>query len=85
MFSLNKRYSMKWSCLTLNTFICQRKSQNVLKKKMTSKKCANVGGGKCAKSWLQNPRKSKQFSRVKASTDSHGIIKIPTGPPSGLE
>ena len=32
------------TCLTLNTFICQRKSQIMSKKKTTSKKCANVGG-----------------------------------------
>ena len=41
------------SCLTLNT--CQRKNQIMLKKNTTSKKCANVGGGKCAKSCRQNP------------------------------
>ena len=49
-------------CLTVNTFICRRKSQIMLKEKTTFKKCANVGRGKCAKNWWQNPRKSKQFS-----------------------
>ena len=39
------------SCLTFNTFICQRKIHIVIKKKTTFEKCANVGRGKCAKSW----------------------------------
>ena len=42
------------NCLTLNTFICQRKSQIMLKKNTTFKKCANVGRGKCAKCCLHN-------------------------------
>ena len=36
-------------CLTLNKFICQRKSQIMLKKNMTSKKCA-----KCCRQNLPN-------------------------------
>ena len=43
--------------------------------------------------WLQKMRKKlaakstkiKQFSRVTASTDSHGIAKNLARPPSGLE
>ena len=48
-------------CLTLNTFICQRKVQ-IKFKKTTFKKCANVGRGKCAKSWRQNPQQIQNNS-----------------------
>ena len=73
------------TCLTLNTFICQRKIQIMIKKKTTFKKCANVGRGKHTKSWWQILKNSKQFSPVTMSTDSQGIAKNTTLPPSGLE
>ena len=43
------KISSKITCLTLNTFICERKIQIMLKKRTTFKKCANVGMGKCTK------------------------------------
>ena len=56
-----------FSCLTLNTFICQRKIQIVLKKLTTFKKCANAGCRKCAKSWRQDPWNFKTIQ------PSHGV------------
>ena len=65
--------------------VCQRKIKIMLKKKKTLKNVpmpaaenAQKFGGKI----LEIP---KQFSRVTASTNSHGIGKKPARPPCGLE
>ena len=63
-------------CLTLKAFICRRKSQIMLRENT---------GGNAAKGCQQKSTKSKKFSRVMASTDSHGIVKIPACLPGGLE
>ena len=57
----------------------------MLKKKTSSKKFAIVGSGKCRKKLPAKSAKYKQFSLVKASTDSYRIVKTPARPFSGLE
>ena len=60
-------------CLTLNTFICQRKSNIMLKKKTKSKKCANVGRGNVQKvggKIYQNQNNSAESRHQRTCTES---------------
>ena len=73
-------------CMYIEHIYMSEKKSNHAKEKDTFKKCAKCWqGGNAAKGCWQNPPKSKQFSRVTASMDSYGILKIPAHPPGGLE
>ena len=65
-------YYVNISCLTLNTFICQRKSQINLRKTRHLKNLPNVGRGKCCK---KLPAKSTNIKTIQLSHSVNGLIR----------
>ena len=74
------------NCLTLNTFICQRKSQIMLKKNKTSKNVPMLAMGNAATNcWQNTPNINNSVYSHVVSTDFYGIVKTPARPSGGLE